>query len=262
MSNNLTPQYIVEENKKEKDITENTIETFVQETPKEKVEKIQNPINYYVKFSFTITYILLLTTGTITFIEALRTNVATVRHVLNLETCISIVAGYFYSVFVKKIEEFGKEDKPIDWADITKTRYIDWAITTPIMLLVLCLVLGQNINRSLKFVTYATILALNFIMLYIGYAGETNTISRFTGMITGFGAFFALFYVIYINFIKPKSVFANNALFGFYLIIWSLYGVVYMFNEEYKNIFMNILDCTAKCLVGIGLWAYYTKIIV
>jgi hypothetical protein len=99
-------------------------------------------------------------------------------------------------------------------------------------------------------------------MLYIGYLGETNAITRLTGMVTGFGAFFALFYVIYINFVKPKYVFANNTLFGFYLIIWSMYGVVYMFNEEYKNIFMNILDCTAKCLVGIGLWAYYTKIIV
>lgn len=248
--------------KKETFVDESNKETFFQDTPKEKAEKIQNPINYYVKFSFTITYILLLTTGTITFIEALRTNVATVRHILNLETCISIVAGYFYSVFVKKIEEFGKEDKPIDWADITKTRYIDWAITTPIMLLVLCLVLGQNINRSLKLTTYILILVLNYIMLYIGYAGETNVISRFTGMVTGFGAFFGLFYIIYNNFIKPKSNLANNVLFGFYLIIWSLYGVVYMFNEEYKNIFMNILDCTAKCLVGLGLWGYYTKIIV
>ena len=81
-------------------------------------------------------------------------------------------------------------------------------------------------------------------------------------MVTGFGAFFALFYIIYNNFIKPKSVFANNILFGFYLIIWAMYGVVYMFNEEYKNIFMNILDCTAKCLVGLGIWGYYTKIVV
>jgi bacteriorhodopsin len=241
---------------------ENKCETFVQDTPKEKVEKIQNPVNYYVKFSFTITYILLLTTATITFIEAMRTNIATVRHVLNLETCISIVAGYFYSVFVTKIEEFGKADKPIDWADITKTRYIDWAITTPLMLLVLCLVLGQNINRSLKFITYIMIVILNYVMLYLGYAGETNMVSRFTGMVTGFGAFFAMFYIIYINFVKPKTLFANNILFGMYLTIWSLYGIVYMFNEEYKNIFMNILDCTAKCLIGLGLWGYYTKILV
>jgi hypothetical protein len=89
---------------------------------KEKVEKAKNPVQYYVKFSFMITYILLMTTGTITFIEAIRTKYIHVRHVLNLETCISVVAGYFYSVFVAKIDEYGKNNKQIDWAEITKTR--------------------------------------------------------------------------------------------------------------------------------------------
>ena len=53
-------------------------------------------INQYVKFSFTVTFIVLLTTGTITFIEAIRTQNPMIRHILNLETCISIIAGYFY----------------------------------------------------------------------------------------------------------------------------------------------------------------------
>jgi bacteriorhodopsin len=240
----------------------NKKETFIQDNEKEKEEKLKNPINYYVKFSFTITYILLLTTGTITFIEAMRTNIPTVRHILNLETCISIVAGYFYSVFVEKIDEYGKADKPINWADITKTRYIDWAITTPLMLLVLCLVLGQNSNSIVKMPIYVIIVLLNYIMLYLGYAGEINDISRFTGMVLGFVAFFIMFFIIYNNFVKPKYSLANNVLYGFYLFIWSIYGVVYMLSEEYKNITMNVLDCIAKCFVGIALWAYYTKIIV
>jgi hypothetical protein len=46
-------------------------------------------------FSFTLTYILLLTTGTVTLIEALRTKIPLVRHIFNLETVISIIAGYF-----------------------------------------------------------------------------------------------------------------------------------------------------------------------
>ena len=79
-------------------------EFFAIDEPKEKEEKRKNPTQYYVKYSFVITYILLLTTGTITFIEAMRTQVPAVRHIMNLETCISIVAGYFYSVFVQKIE--------------------------------------------------------------------------------------------------------------------------------------------------------------
>jgi len=40
-----------------------------------------------------------------------------------------------------------------------------------------------------------------------------------------------------------------------------MYGLVYMLSEDYKNIAMNLLDLTAKCFVGLGLWAYFTKII-
>ena len=52
-----------------------------------------------VKNTFSITYTLLLTTAVITFIEAIRTPNSKIRHILNLETCISCVASYFYSVF-------------------------------------------------------------------------------------------------------------------------------------------------------------------
>jgi hypothetical protein len=62
--------------------------------------------------------------------------------------------------------------------------------------------------------------------------------------------------------VAPKYVKANYILYGFFFIVWALYGVVYMLNEEYKNISMNVLDCIAKCLVGLGLWAYFSKIVV
>jgi len=70
-----------------------------------------------------------------------------------------------------------------------------------------------------------------------------------------------MFTIIFTQFVLPKYSVANYILFGLYLFIWSMYGVVYMFGESYKNIAMNILDLTAKCLVGLGLWAYYTKIL-
>ena len=132
------------------------------DTPKEKEEKRKNPVQYYVKFSFLLTYILLLTTGTVTFIEALRTSSSAVRHIMNLETCISIVAGYFYSSFVEKIEEFDKADIPIDWANITLVRYTDWAITTPMMLIVLSLALGQNRNIPVHLPIISFILVMNY----------------------------------------------------------------------------------------------------
>jgi hypothetical protein len=55
--------------------------------------------------SFYITYVFLLTTGVITFIEALRSPVPQIRHIMNLETCISIVASYFYGLFIEEINK-------------------------------------------------------------------------------------------------------------------------------------------------------------
>ena len=232
------------------------------DTPKEKEEKRKNPVQYYVKFSFLLTYILLLTTGTVTFIEALRTSSPAVRHIMNLETCISIVAGYFYSSFVQKIEEFDKADIPIDWANITMVRYTDWAITTPLMLIALSLALGQNINLPVHLPVMLFILAMNYLMLYFGYLGETGQIVRVYAMILGFIPFILMFGTIFITYVRPKYFLANSILLAFVSTLWAMYGFVYMLNEEYKNIAMNILDCTAKCFVGLGLWAYYTKIIV
>ena len=48
-----------------------------------------------VKNTFYITYAFLMTTATITFIEASRTKDPKIRNILNLETCISVVAAFF-----------------------------------------------------------------------------------------------------------------------------------------------------------------------
>jgi len=238
-----------------------TKKTLVDIEKKPDSEKPKATVQYYVKFSFTITYILLLTTATITFIEAIRTPYPVVRHVLNLETCISVVAGYFYSVFVSQIDKYSAEGIDIDWAEITKTRYIDWSITTPMMLLALCVVLSNTIGKTVSFSIIASIVALNYAMLYIGYLGETNKLSRLAAMIGGFLPFIAMFGLIYYNYVFSKYSLANLVLFGIYLVVWSCYGFVYMLSESYKNIAMNILDLTAKCMIGLGLWVYYTHIV-
>jgi len=214
-----------------------------------------------IKISFTITYILLLTTATITFIEAMRTKNPTVRHVLNLETCISVVAGYFYSIFTTKIGEYEIKNAPINWQELTETRYIDWSITTPIMLLALCVVLSSEIQLSVHLPIMVVIILLNYSMLYAGYLGETSALDRTTANIAGFLPFIAMFGLIYWKYVIPKYNLANRAMFYFYFVVWSLYGIVYLFDEETKNVMMNVLDLFAKCLIGLGLWVYYVHII-
>ena len=209
-------------------------------------------------FSFTLTYILLITTGTITLIEALRTNIPLVRHIFNLETVISIIAGYFYGKFVSKINESYINNKPVDFDEIVKTRYLDWSITTPLMLMVLVVVLSHHSGVSPKIQNYIAIVVLNYLMLYLGYKGEYVKDNNIY-FITSFVAFFAMYGLIYYWFVKPKYSLFNYLLFGFYLVVWSLYGITYKFDLRTKNIVFNILDLISKCFVGIGLWVYFSK---
>ena len=231
----------------------------IQKPPK-KDKKKKTP-NDNVKFSFMITYILLLTTATITFIEAIRTQKPFVRHILNLETAISVIAGYFYGTFIAQIDKADSEGKEYEWAEITKTRYVDWAVTTPLMLLTLCLVLSSEIKTVITLPAILIIVGLNYLMLTLGYLGETGVLQRNFSDISGFGVFFTMFYLIYRWYVAPQFNRNGAIIFGIYLFIWSLYGIVYLFDEITKNTVTNILDLTAKCLVGLGLWVYYTRIV-
>ena len=189
--------------------------------------------NDLLKNSFQITYVLLMTTATITIIEALRTEDPQVRHILNLETCISVIAGYFYSVFIPKIADY----KPgiFNWNSLTRIRYIDWSITTPLMLLVLCLVLSMNTKQNVSVFIYIIIVLLNYTMLGLGYLGEIGWISRIVSCILGFIPFFIMFYIIYINFVNTRKSFIENyVLFALYIIIWSMYGIVFYYLKKLK----------------------------
>ena len=210
-----------------------------------------------VKHSFYITYAFLMTTATITFIEAIRTKDIKIRNILNLETCISVVAAFFYGVFIKKINEDG-----LNYKEINLNRYLDWAITTPIMLLVLVLAFSYNNKKKITLSSYLIILLLNYGMLLFGFLGENNILDKLQANGIGFAFFSGLYYYIYDTHIKKFKIFDNNLLFYSFLVLWSFYGLTYWLDEEHKNISYNILDLFAKCFVGIFFWAYFTKAIV
>ena len=216
-----------------------------------------------VAFSFYITYVLLMTTGVITLVEALRTADPRIRHILNLETCISIVATVFYGNFIEIMQTAqSTPNGNVDHAKISKMRYIDWYITTPMMLLVLCLVLAYNNDEPLHIGTYVIVVALDVLMLTFGYFGTVGIMEPRKALALGFVAFFAMFGFIWMTFLAGRVNGNSLLVFMLFFVFWSLYGVAYMLKERKKTISYNVLDLTAKCLVGLFLWAYLTKVFV
>ena len=227
-----------------------------------------------VKSSFYFTYIFLITTGTICFIEALRNPNPQIRHIMNLETCISVVAGYFYGLFVDKLNKAEQEAKEAKEGEenndskeselplekINDMRYTDWAISTPLMLLVLCMVLGMENKITVTFMPFVLILLFNFLMLGSGYIGELGKLSVTMANAIGFLFFFLMYGTVWKVYMSGSKVTKQSQIiFWLFVILWALYGVFYQMPQLTKIFGYNILDLLSKAFVGIFFWFYLTK---
>lgn len=228
-----------------------------------------------VKSSFYFTYIFLITTGTICFIEALRNPNPQIRHIMNLETCISVVAGYFYGVFVDKLSKAEKEaqeakenndsneenkDLELPYEKINDMRYTDWAISTPLMLLVLCMILGMENKITVTFMPFVLILLFNFLMLGSGYVGELGKLTTTSANVIGFIFFFLMYGTVWKVYMSGSKVTKQSqVIFWLFAILWALYGVFYQTPQLTKIFGYNILDLVSKAFVGIFFWFYLTK---
>lgn len=178
-------------------------------------------------------------------------------NIMILETIVQFIELCFYIWITMQLSKLTYE--------VTYTRYFDWFISTPIMLLTTVFFMEyltyENLGQTIKikeiiekdYVEIIKIVIANFFMLLFGFLGERKYITRVNGFILGTIAFLYSFYVIYNEFVGENII--NNILFFTMFIIWSLYGVAYLFPYVTKNTMYNILDIFSKNFYG--LFIYY-----
>lgn len=215
---------------------------------------------YLVKDTMFISFyaqVVTLLIGLSALLVKLPNNMLILREVLILENLAQLIEGSFYMWFLF----FDKVN--VDVVDITKFRYYDWFLSTPIMLISMIAYFQYNntknnlINLNLvnliksNYNNITKILTYNFGMLLTGYLYEINLSNVFTTFIIGFIFFILLFLQLYISFaIKSNK---NTIIFFLMLIIWSLYGFAILFNYKIKNAIYNILDLFSKNFYGLFL---------
>jgi bacteriorhodopsin len=202
--------------------------------------------------SFMTTYIVLFGYTAITLIEALRTPCINTRHIMNIETAVSLVAGIVYGTFLDKMKQ-----PNFKLSEIIPMRYMDWMITTPLILLAVVLFYNTKLS-SVDYKCYIIIIILNWLMLLFGYLGESKIISSMKGLLLGFFFYAAMLLYMYM-YIIPKG--CSLAVFIIFAVIWTGYGIAYMLKEEEKNIAYNILDIMSKAVFGVVLWMYFGKVL-
>lgn len=178
------------------------------------------------------------------------------QQLLLMELIVQIVEGIFYVWLALNIATV---------ANITPHRYYDWYLTTPTMLVTLCIYLiylrndeeNKEIKDSLVKVVYDNlnilipVIFLNFVMLTAGYLTEIKKLSTTPGVLFGFIPFLIYFYLIYDNYAKFSSY--GSQIFFYFFIIWFTYGIAALMDYKTKNIMYNILDLFAKNFFGLYL---------
>jgi len=191
-------------------------------------------------------------------------DLAILKTLLGVEIAVQVVEGTFYGWFASSFA---------DVENITPSRYYDWVLTTPSMLITLCIYLDflkmhessptDNERKSKKSYfpfleaiyknksTIIPILLLNWMMLYVGYLGETNVLPNVWSVCIGFVPFVLYFAMIYHYF--AKYTMTGQILFWTFAIIWALYGIAALMSYYVKNIMYNVLDLFAKNFFGLFL---------
>ena len=175
------------------------------------------------------------------------------KDLLKVELVVQIVEFMFYVWLIFYFSKFSK--------NITPFRYLDWMITTPLMLISLSAFLkhdGSSRDRLTDFISkhkgdVVKIVLLNATMLFCGLMGELGIFSTFTAVTLGFIPFVLNFKHIKDTFLPPKDDKFKKALLYWFVFFWSLYGVLATMNYQTKNAGYNILDIFAKNFFGIFL---------
>lgn len=187
--------------------------------------------------------------GFIALFTTIPMSLIIIKQLLWVETAVSFIEFIFY---VWMIQNFSKIK------NITKYRYYDWALSTPLMLYVYMMYLlfiknKENINGIQKnlyeltgdnITIIVSVLLLNATMLIFGYLAEVKQISFKLAAVLGFIPFIIMFYIIYSNYAQYSELGATT--FWYFSGIWALYGIASVMSYKIKNISYNILDLFSK----------------
>lgn len=165
---------------------------------------------------------------------------------LIMDIIVQVIEFSFYLVVVTCIKRLE-----------TWYRYIDWFVSTPIMLVTTMAFLkyldeptistGQFSNTYRDDIIY--VILMNSIMLAFGVCHEARWIPMIVAIPLGSLALILTFAAIYAR--LAYTTVAGICILTFVFVVWSLYGVAACLTYVPKNVMYNILDIVSKNFYGI-----------
>ena len=183
----------------------------------------------------------------------INSNDELLKDLLKVELFVQVIEFIFYIWLFYYLHKVSR--------NITPFRYLDWAITTPLMLITLSAFLkhdGTTSSRLSSFLldnkdSIIKIVLLNATMLIFGFIGEIGYLNPYISTALGFIPFALNFKYIKDTFLPSSEDKFKIGVFYWFVFFWSLYGVFAVTSYTIKNTGYNILDIFAKNFFGLFL---------
>jgi len=182
------------------------------------------------------------------------------KDLLKVELVVQVIEFIFYIWLFFYFSQVSR--------NITPFRYLDWSVTTPLMLITLSGFLQHDGSKTTRLWTFLSensssiikIVLLNAGMLMFGLFGEFGYLSPLVSTGLGFIPFIINFMFIKEKFLPESDDKFKNAIFYWFLFFWSLYGIFPLMSYKVKNIGYNFLDIFSKNFFGLFLaYIIHTK---
>ena len=175
------------------------------------------------------------------------------KDLLRVELYVQTIEFIFYIWLIYYFNQVSR--------NITPFRYLDWLITTPLMLITLSGFLNHDDSKARRLGDFlydntssiVRIVLLNTAMLLFGLIGEFGYLNPYTSTALGFIPFILNFKYIKDTFLPSSEDKFKNAVFYWFVLFWALYGVFAVMSYTIKNVGYNILDIFAKNFFGLFL---------
>jgi bacteriorhodopsin len=129
-------------------------------------------------------------------------------------------------------------------------RYLDWFVTTPLLLYAFVLATGQGENLF-------PLLVADFVMLFTGFLARYVYRSGSMHNLLLIVSFAALAYIVFETGRIATSLNSNIRFLYLFFLLWILYGFVFFLDN--RNPVYTGLDIVAKIGFSFGLWTLITE---
>lgn len=181
------------------------------------------------------------------------------RHFFIITAVITGVAGFFYLTMSTGATSSNIEGRIFYWG-----RYIDWVITTPLLLLDLALLALASWQRNIQLIIGLIVLDVFMILTGLLAGSSTSEFARGFWFLVSTAAMIALLYLLYTQLFaasqnQPGSVQNLFRTLGLLtIVLWSLYPIVWLIGTEGFSVASStvevflflVLDILAKIVFG------------